>query len=477
MALWALIPAFTFDSLPLDVVENLAWGQEWEWGYYKHPPLQAWLSETFFILFGGMDIGLYVLAQLAIILTYIGIWKIAKAAAGPRLALISILAFSLLYYANIPSVEFNANTLQMPIWAWSIYVFGRAIGVLEGKHSPRLLWPALGVLLALAFYAKYSALVLVLSLIVITLILPEGRKSLFKPELYIGAALCLLLITPHIIWIFQSEFVSIDYYQARSIQLNGMQRVFQPLSFTLTQILDHVVVILFVCCAFWGSKKTSDRKVTETLLLEEPKKSALRFIYFSATLPLFWTIALSIVQGAGLKDMWGAPLFTTTTLAALLFFKLNHPKHIGKALKFWLIVFISLPIGLGVLTEFGMDWDQKPRRTNAPAEHISEAIEEIWDKHVDAPLEIVAGNTWLTGLVSTYVDERPHVYVQGKKAYNPWIEDLEPQIPIFAIWQNEGGRPALVGLGNIKAEGQASVPYDTYSTPLSFDFHWAIITP
>jgi hypothetical protein len=34
-------------SLPLDVVsDGLSWGHEWQWGYYKHPPLPSWEVEA-----------------------------------------------------------------------------------------------------------------------------------------------------------------------------------------------------------------------------------------------------------------------------------------------------------------------------------------------------------------------------------------------------------------------------------------------
>ncbi|TKW73664.1 MAG: hypothetical protein DI543_26225, partial [Bradyrhizobium icense] len=36
---WSTLPALLGHSFPLDVVESLSWGKEWQWGYYKHPPL------------------------------------------------------------------------------------------------------------------------------------------------------------------------------------------------------------------------------------------------------------------------------------------------------------------------------------------------------------------------------------------------------------------------------------------------------
>ncbi len=85
---WSLLPWLVNVSLPLDVVrEGLSWGREFEWGYYKHPPLPSWLVEISFRLLG--DIGPYFLSQTFIALTYLFVFLLGrrlmpewKAAAG-----------------------------------------------------------------------------------------------------------------------------------------------------------------------------------------------------------------------------------------------------------------------------------------------------------------------------------------------------------------------------------------------------------
>ncbi len=44
--IWWLLPALLQHNLPLDVIELLAWGREWQIVYYKHPPLPAWILEV-----------------------------------------------------------------------------------------------------------------------------------------------------------------------------------------------------------------------------------------------------------------------------------------------------------------------------------------------------------------------------------------------------------------------------------------------
>src|ERR1700741_1064067 len=74
---WALVPWLLETSLPLDVVsDGLSWGHEWQWGYYKHPPLPSWTDEVFFDSFG--DIGPFLLSQIAIVATYIFVFLLGR---------------------------------------------------------------------------------------------------------------------------------------------------------------------------------------------------------------------------------------------------------------------------------------------------------------------------------------------------------------------------------------------------------------
>src|SRR5262245_49568043 len=44
--LWIALSVLTIPNAPLDVIEQLFWGHEWQLGYHKHPPLAAWIAEA-----------------------------------------------------------------------------------------------------------------------------------------------------------------------------------------------------------------------------------------------------------------------------------------------------------------------------------------------------------------------------------------------------------------------------------------------
>ena len=41
LIIWTLVPSLTNYNLPLDVIEALAWGNNLDWGFNKHPPASA----------------------------------------------------------------------------------------------------------------------------------------------------------------------------------------------------------------------------------------------------------------------------------------------------------------------------------------------------------------------------------------------------------------------------------------------------
>src|SRR5437763_11600904 len=63
---WTLLPALLYPNLPLDLIEALTYGREWQLGYDKLPPLPWWLIEIVHRMV-GIDAAYYALAQIAVV--------------------------------------------------------------------------------------------------------------------------------------------------------------------------------------------------------------------------------------------------------------------------------------------------------------------------------------------------------------------------------------------------------------------------
>src|SRR5258706_6617095 len=74
-AIWTILPFALYPNLPLDIIEALTYGREWQIGYDKLPPLPWWLVETVHRAFDS-DIAYYALGQLSVLAAFAAGWAI-----------------------------------------------------------------------------------------------------------------------------------------------------------------------------------------------------------------------------------------------------------------------------------------------------------------------------------------------------------------------------------------------------------------
>src|SRR5215472_4678754 len=94
---WTALPSLLYPNLPLDLIEALIYGREWQLGYDKLPPLPWWLVEIVYRVI-GRDWAYYALAQLAVVAAFALVWLTARALVGPAKALVAVLIIDGLHY-------------------------------------------------------------------------------------------------------------------------------------------------------------------------------------------------------------------------------------------------------------------------------------------------------------------------------------------------------------------------------------------
>src|SRR5436190_6775076 len=87
---WTALPTLLYPNLPLDLIEALVYGREWQLGYDKLPPLPWWLVEILYRLIGH-DAAYYALAQVAVIAAFAAVWLTGRSMLGAAQALVAVL--------------------------------------------------------------------------------------------------------------------------------------------------------------------------------------------------------------------------------------------------------------------------------------------------------------------------------------------------------------------------------------------------
>jgi 4-amino-4-deoxy-L-arabinose transferase-like glycosyltransferase len=406
---WTLLPTMVNPNLPLDVIEGLTWGHEWQWGYHKHPIIKPWSMEIAAILSGGQDWAQYFLSQLFVVTAFWGVWRLAREFFPKGLALVAVLLLEGVYYHNYTSPEFNVNVAQLPFWALTVFFTWR--GLTTGKTR---FWVMAGVFTGFGFLSKYVFLFLMASIAVMMVTVKAFRPRLATPGPYIGALAALAVVTPHLLWVLDSGFATIAY-GLRSADVGTHSRIYYPLKFLITQPL--ILIPLFIMLA---TLKTKGKTAGEFETDRTPEKS--RFLLFITLSPFLMMVGVALVFGLRLRSMWGTPLFLFSGVALVCFF--SNRLTLVRFHRFLVAVLIFLCLSLTIywgVAAIGPRFSGRAKRTQFPGRELAAIATQKWQARFDRPADIIIGSFWHAGNIAYYGDNRASVFIDGDLHKSPWI--------------------------------------------------------
>src|SRR5215469_3814756 len=94
---WTVLPTLLYANLPLDLIEALTYGREWQLGSDKLPPLPWWLVEIAWRLFGS-DAAYYALAEASVVIAFALVFATARRIVGAVGALFAVLIIDGMHY-------------------------------------------------------------------------------------------------------------------------------------------------------------------------------------------------------------------------------------------------------------------------------------------------------------------------------------------------------------------------------------------
>lgn len=212
VTLWHLLIAGQV-NLSVDEAHYALYGQFLDWSYFDHPPLVGWINGLVLQL-GQSDWALRIVPILFFALSNFLLYAICQRLypALPWLGFWTLALFNLSVMFQLLGLSMLPDTPLMPLSLLIFWVF------LNLRETPKdqawqfqvKHWLILGGLLGLAGLAKYTAINLVISLILISLI--EKRTYwLRSPAFWLSILIAALLISPILIWNAQHDWASIAY--------------------------------------------------------------------------------------------------------------------------------------------------------------------------------------------------------------------------------------------------------------------------
>ena len=389
---WTLAPSISNINLPLDTIEALAWGSNLDWGFNKHPPFSAFAVEIFYTIFGSNDWAYYLLSQIFVIVSLIYVWKFSNEIFDEKIySLLSVLTLSGIYYYNFTTPEFNVNVSQLPFWALTVYFFWKSI-----NSNNRINWILFGIFSALGFLSKYLFIYILLAIFFYFILNIKIYKK-FITNYLLSIAISLAILTPHFIWLFKNNFITIVYGLNRSALTNTtwVDHLENPLVFIFKQIL---ILIPFFIMIFILLKKFNFKFNLKN------KKNL--FLVSINLIPIILILFTSIVSGAKIRTMWMTPFYLFFgTLFIEIFRKNIDLKKIRKFLIFFLFLFILSPA-----IYLGISIYDKNKRTDFPGKEIARLVQNKWNDNFVNDIKIVIGDEWFAGNLSYHLNSRPVWY-------------------------------------------------------------------
>jgi len=244
--LWTWVGVVSRSNLdaPGDMVEAYVWGQGWQWGYYKHPPLSAWVVGLWFSVVPESHFGYALLASVNGAVGLLGLAVLAREFLPRHWILLVVAAASLTPGITTLAMRFNANAILVSTWPWAMALFARLM--IRGRAGDAV---ACGVACALAMLGKYYSGVLLLTLVATALLLPEWRARLRTRTPWIAVAVFAACMAPHLLWLAAQSQGPLDYARAATIPQTRGEVIMRALNFALAQYAFPFLAFL----TFWLS--------------------------------------------------------------------------------------------------------------------------------------------------------------------------------------------------------------------------------
>ncbi|ANN66906.1 glycosyltransferase family 39 protein [Bordetella bronchialis] len=400
-----------------DMLENYSWGIAWQPGYYKHPPLFAWMTAAWFSVFPHTDAAYFALSMANAILGVCGIVSLARRFLPAREAALAGVAMAVSPIYTTLAIKFNANTVLLSLWPWTAYFFVRYM-----QTGSRRAAMALGAAAALAMLGKYFSVALLAGLALAGLCRPAWRARLKQPQTLLAVMTGVIVLWPHLRWLAQNDMPTFAYADER------MQEIVRPLPavagelvrYAMTQLLYLLPGMAFL----WLLARHSRGRAAKLMLHGFVRRSLHRDLWWLAMGTFVAICVLALATRTHFSPLWGnAQWFAISAfwLAVLANAGIGlETRRIPAIMAVYWILALVLSAGGGYLKAIHHD-----RGAMEPRQALARAAHAVWDSRVGEPLAIVAGDEKEARAVAFYASQRIHYWDIFDPGTTPWIDRMQ----------------------------------------------------
>lgn len=403
-ALWTvcLTSLKAAQDIHMDVAEAFEWGQKFQLGYGKHPPLSGWIAGLWFRLLPATDWAAYALAMATLGIALVVCWHLAREVVDRRRAFLTVLMLAIYPLFNFKGFKYNADLLQLVMLPLIALTFLRAFKAPTVRAG---LW--LGLACVAGMMTKYWAITAIGAAGIAALAHPDRGRFLRAPAPWVALAVLVVGLLPHAWWVAQANFAPFTY--ADDVYMSPPRSLSVQLA--ATYVGHHFVHLLpaFIAAAialagprfrrFWRNRSAPPAPVD---------RSAARNVWVMQAVLAVGPPLAAVVFAVYLKADWGIPLFFMAPLAFVAWPRLIVQRRAlpGLALL-WLIYTFVVLVASPQIARSGLKQTAEPGATSTPTAQLALQLTQAWHQRFATRWAVVVGFTEAAEPMTFYSPDHP----------------------------------------------------------------------
>ena len=454
--LWTiiLINLKAAQDVHMDVAEAFAWGQKFQFGYGKHPPLAGWVAGLWFRIFPVADWATYALAMATLGCGLVICWLIALRVVDRRRAFFVVVMLALYPIFNFKGFKYNPDLLQLVTLPLVVLAY---LDAFEKRSVRAGLW--LGLAGALALMTKYWVLTMIGAVGLAALIHPDRLLFLRSPAPWVAIATLVVAMLPHLWWLREVDFVPLTYagdVYGLSSRAQSLQLVLGYAGHNLA-LLAAPVALAAIALAWTPRSRATPARQPLALFTRAWSRGANASVNASQALNI-WIIQIVVAIGPPLggliftvymKTDWGISLFFLTPLALVAMPSLRIQKialfHLA---TIWLVVTLAALAASPTIAAREMAENPNGASGYGARSELARELTEAWHTRFHTPWAVVAGTTEVGEPMTFYSPDHPAPFTPGE-IWSSGLTSLEearrlgfigicdtsdPRLPVCDAW-------------------------------------------
>ena len=420
--LWTmiLIQLKAAQDIHFDVAEAFAWGQKFQLGYGKHPPLSGWVAGLWFEIFPVANWSAYALAMTTVSCGLVISWFTALRVVDRRRAFFVVLMLALYPIFNFKGFKYNPDLLQLVTLPLVVLAY---LNAFEKRTVRAGIW--LGLAGALALMTKYWVLTMIGAVGVAALLHPQRLLFLRSPAPWVAIGTLLIAMLPHLWWLKEVDFAPLTYagdvYSLTS-RAQCLRLVVGYIGHNAALLAAPIALASLVLALTPGWWKSLTRQPL-TLVTRHWSRRANPGVDISQALNI-WIVQVVVAIGPPLgalafivyiKTDWGISLFFLVPLALVAIPSLRLPKiAVFYLAAVWLLITLATLVAAPRIAALEINGNSTSAAGYSARSELAGELTLAWHERFGSRWPVVAGTTEIGEPMTFYSPDHPKPYTPGE---------------------------------------------------------------